>query len=129
MTAVSYSVDIPAPQATPLINANHRKHYMARARETEAWRAFAGWRIRSAKVPPLPGMVHITCHVHLSTARTYDAGNYYPTAKACVDAATDVGVLPDGDDNAHVTGPDMRQGEPWPYGGITLTFTPREMPA
>ena len=129
MTICSYTVDIPAPHPTQLMNANHRKHPMARARETKAWRSAAGWRIRAAKIPPLPGMVHITCHVHLPTARAYDAGNFYPTAKAAVDAATDVRVLPDGDDNAHVTGPDMRQGEPWPYGGITLTFTPREMPA
>ena len=68
---------------------------------------------------------HITVYVHKSNRRPYDVHNLYGTAKAAIDGLIDHGLLPD-DNNAHLTGPDMRQGKTRPVAGITIVI--RDLP-
>lgn len=102
---------IPAPCA--FLNANDRRPHFERARLTRQWREAAGWAFRAARVRYGDQPVHVTATIHKIRAGRYDAGNFYPTAKACVDGGTDAGAWID-DDNDHLTGPDMRRGSPAP---------------
>lgn len=99
------TIDIPAPCA--FINSNDRRHRMAEADLTKAWRAAAA--VAAANITPLSPPVHITAHIHKPRGGRYDPGNLYPTAKALVDGLVDAGLLTD-DDHKHVIGPDMRHG-------------------
>lgn len=100
---------IPAP--APLINANHRTHWAKKSTIVRTWRTAAKIHALANGLPHFGDQpVRITATVHTRTARSYDAANYAPTAKACVDGLRDAGVLVE-DDNAHVIGPDMRAGE------------------
>jgi hypothetical protein len=68
--------------------------------------------------------VHIVAHVIKPTNRAYDAHNLLPTLKAAIDGLVDYGLIPD-DTNAHLIGPDLRQGgkgDP----AIVLTITELE---
>lgn len=103
------TLTIPAP--CEWINSNQRPNRYDNARRVKAWRHAAHY---AAKVDyhwaPFEGPVHITATVHKTRNGRWDAGNLYPTAKAIVDGLVDAGVVPD-DDNAWVTGPDMRAGD------------------
>jgi hypothetical protein len=111
---------IPAPCS--LLNANHRRHWRVKARMVKAWRRAAAGEAGVGS--PIPTPVHVTVIVHRHHNRGYyDAGNYAPTAKAVLDGIVDAGVLPD-DRNAYVIGPDLRAGEPWPAGGVTVLLEP-----
>jgi len=102
------------------INSNERTHWAVRAEKTKAWRLVARNAAQNAKLPKGLQRVHITCTVHKTNNRSYDAGNLAPTAKAIVDGlVTDYGLLPD-DSNEHVIGPDMRPGEKQDQPGITI---------
>ncbi|WP_346007439.1 hypothetical protein [Janibacter terrae] len=103
-----YTLTIPAPDQW--INANDRTHRMAVARLTKAWRNAAYWAAKDARLPVIREHVRVTASVHKLHGRQYDATNWAPTAKACVDGLRDAGVLLD-DSNKYVTGPDMRPGE------------------
>jgi crossover junction endodeoxyribonuclease RusA len=92
---------------------------MAQAKITKEWREAA------AKVadglPTFEQPVRIIAEVWKSRLGDYDAGNLYPTAKACVDGYRDAGLLIE-DNNRYVVGPDMRhggKGEP----GLSFLFT------
>ena len=125
MTA--YELTIPAP--ADWINANQRHHWAERARLTRAWRNAALIYARQARLPKLE-RAHITATVHKTHRRTYDAHNLVLTAKACIDGLVTgkgrvrgYGLLPD-DSNEHLTGPDMRAGDPRPEPCLVLTITP-----
>lgn len=118
-------VDVEAPAGAPLLNANHRRHYRVKARMVRAWRRAA--KTAALELGPLPTPVHVTVLVHRrSRAGRWDAGNYAPTAKAVLDGIVDAGVIPD-DNNAHVVGPDLRPGEPWADGGVTVILEPHHV--
>jgi crossover junction endodeoxyribonuclease RusA len=92
-----------------LINANGRLHHHAKAKLTRAWReaacaavGFEPYHYRHA---------HITVHIRFPTNHRRDVGNYYPTAKACVDGLVDARLLADDSDD-HITGPDLRRERP-----------------
>jgi hypothetical protein len=98
------TLTIPAP-CEPL-NSNQRLHHHVKAKRTAAWRARAQVAAIQAGKPRMD-RAHVRVNVALSTARKFDAGNYYPTAKACLDGIVAAGCLPD-DSNEYVIGPDMR---------------------
>jgi crossover junction endodeoxyribonuclease RusA len=112
---------IPAP-CEP-INANHRLHPHVKAKRTAAWRARAQVAAIQAGKPRME-RAHIRATVGYPDARSYDAGNFYPTAKACVDGIVrDAGCLPD-DSNTYVVGPDMREGDKIKPFTLTITLDP-----
>jgi hypothetical protein len=111
------TLTIPAP-CEPL-NSNQRLHHHVKAKRTAAWRARAHVAAIQAGKPRLDH-AHVRVTVHRTTAHSYDAGNYYPTAKACLDGIVAAGCLPD-DSNAYVIGPDLRPGDKRPV--LTLTIT------
>lgn len=100
-----------------LINANDRLHHHAKARLTKAWRE-AAWLASTSE--RRFDQVHITVAIRFPDNRRRDVGNYYPTAKACLDGLVDAGVLPD-DNDTHVVGPDMRRDRP--NGPLRVTVT------
>ena len=116
---VSFTFDAP----TKMINANHRRHRMATAALTAAWRRAAEHAANHHRLAPVAAFpVRVIVYVHAPTRRKYDAGNLHPTAKAIVDGLTDYGLWPD-DDNDRVIGPDMRRGEHRKNrAGVTVTL-------
>lgn len=121
-----YSIYLEAPKdrkgKPAWINSNERTHWAVRAEKTRAWRLVAKIAAQNAGLPKGLEHAHITCAIHKTTNRSYDAGNLSPTAKAIVDGlVTDYGLLPD-DSNAYLTGPDMRHGEKQDTAGITITI-------
>lgn len=109
-----------------LLNANQRYHWAKKAKLTAAWRAMAhdhaaynadhGIRYERARV---------VFAIRFPTNHRRDVGNFYPTAKACLDGIVDAGLLPD-DSDAHVLGPDMRRHIPNGSPLVTITITPLE---
>ncbi len=120
------TLEVPAP--CEWITSNQRLHPMKRHRLTERWRATARLVAFAAKVPPAvtvlgEGRVHVLATVHRVHRRgRWDPANWYPTAKAVVDGLVDAGVLTD-DSARHITGPDMRAGDPTDPATLTLTLT------
>lgn len=111
-------IEVPAPCGW--LNSNMRLHRMAAAKLTAQWRAAA--KTAAQGHGQLPAPVNITAYIWKARAGRYDAGNLYPTAKACVDGIVDAGLLAD-DSNEYVIGPDMRhggKGEPM----LVLEFRP-----
>lgn len=109
---------VEAPAAW--LNSNDRRHRMAQAKLVKAWRAAAadavppGW-------PPFDHPVRIVAHIWKARNGAYDAGNLYPSAKACIDGFRDAGILVE-DSNEYVIGPDMRHGGKG-VPGLIFTFT------
>ncbi len=97
---------VEAPDAW--LNSNDRRHRHAHAKLVKTWRQAAadatpeGW-------PAFDHPVRIVASIWKAQNRAYDAGNLYPTAKACVDGFRDSGILVE-DSNEYVVGPDMRHG-------------------
>jgi crossover junction endodeoxyribonuclease RusA len=127
-----------------LINANDRLHHHAKAKLTRAWREAARAAIPTirpiVRPPASPGHLavlagfepntysraHITVSIRFATNHRRDVGNYYPTAKACLDGIVDSGLLRDDSDD-HITGPDLRRERP--NGPLRVTVTITEEPA
>lgn len=91
-----------------LINANHRHHWAAKAKLTRAWREVTAAQYRKSAIPPMD-TAHVTITIGFGDNRRRDIGNLQPTAKAIVDGLIDGGLMAD-DDDAHLTGPDLRRG-------------------
>lgn len=120
----TWRVVVPAP--CRWLNSNHRGDRRADAPLVNAWRQAAGWRVRAAKVPPL-ARAHVFAYLNLNPwPGHFDPGNWYPTAKACVDGLVDAGVLPD-DDHERLLGPDMRRGTPAAVRGGELVLVITEL--
>ena len=118
---------IPAPCDWLRLNGGHGNRY-AKADLIRQWRQAAAWQAKRQHLPRLPiivdgGLVRIVATVHLTTKPSrWEATNWLPTAKACVDGLVDAGVLVD-DSNRYVIGPDMRAGDQWADAVLVLTFT------
>jgi crossover junction endodeoxyribonuclease RusA len=112
---------IELPAGIELLNANQRHSWRYKARVTAELRRTAGWAARAARVPRLE-RAHVLAEYQPPDGRRRDPANWYPSFKACIDGLIDAGVLPD-DDAAHLDGPDMRLGEPYPKGRLVLTVT------
>lgn len=101
---------IVVPTPGPLLNANERLHWRARATRTKQWRDAAYVATRATRAPAMAG-AHVTVWVRFPTNHRRDVGNYFVTAKACLDGIVDAGLLTD-DRDGIVTGPDMRRELP-----------------
>lgn len=115
------TIDIPAAMWQ---SSNQRLHHMERARRTRHVRTLAGWTARQLK--PVTGPVHVMAHVSAPKRSRADVGNTYPTVKAIIDGCTDAGIWPDDNDD-HLTGPDMRRGQPTGLPGtyrVRIVITP-----
>jgi Holliday junction resolvase RusA-like endonuclease len=103
------------------INANHRLHHHAKAKLTKAWREAAGLHAKYAEDYRQYDRAHITFAIRFPDNRRRDVGNFYGTAKACVDGLVDAGLLKD-DDDTRVLGPDMRRHIPNGSPLVTITI-------
>lgn len=122
----TWTLEIPASYRW--LNANDRLHWRPKAELTAAWRDLTRMLARSQKLPTGLEKVEIVAVAQFRNRIRRDPGNFYPTAKACIDGLVDHGLVSD-DDAAHVIGPDMRLGDPLPWakfadhGRLTLTIT------
>lgn len=99
----------------------------------QQWRQLTAWHAKLARTPRLTVYpVRIIATVHLDTNPSrWDASNWLPTAKHCVDGLVlhskhgGADVLVD-DSNRYVIGPDMRAGEQWADAALVLSITEQE---
>ena len=105
------TIDVPA---SLWLTSNSRYHWAERARRTRDLRAIARMQARRAHLPKHLTRARIEVFAHGRTRRRTDPANTYPTIKAIIDGLIDYGLLHD-DDATHLTGPDMRAGDPIPY--------------
>lgn len=125
----TYTLTIPAPMTitrtgkqTPVwLTANQRLKWRVKAARVRTWRNLAMITARNAHIPRLDH-AQVTAHVHRHQGGRFDPSNWADTAKAALDGLVDAGILPD-DDHTHVTGPDMRAGEPRTTPALVLTIT------
>lgn len=110
-------------QRTALLNANDRDHWRVVSPIRAGWRENAAAAAAEAGLPTGLGRVEITGLVVKPRAGTYDAQNFYPTAKAVVDGFVDHGMCVD-DSNEFVEGPFLYPG---PKGPTALIMTVREI--
>ncbi|GLU58603.1 hypothetical protein [Paenarthrobacter ureafaciens] len=96
-------------QRKPWLNSNDRDHWRVIRPITADWRANAAEAAKAAGLPTGLERVRITAHVVKARAGDYDAGNFYPTAKAVVDGLIDHGMCVD-DNNRYVEGPFLHPG-------------------
>jgi hypothetical protein len=96
-------------QRKPWLNSNDRDHWRVIRPITATWRAAAAEAAARAGLPTGLARVRITAQVVKARAGDYDAGNYYPTAKAVVDGLIDHGMCVD-DNNRYVEGPFLHPG-------------------
>ena len=108
----------------PWLNSNDRDHWRVISPIRADWRRLAAEAAAAADLPTGLGRVHITGHVVKERAGTYDAMNFYPTAKAVVDGLIDHGMCTD-DSNEFVEGPFLQPGGKGP---AALVLTVREIP-
>lgn len=118
MSVLTLTIEAPCKP----LNANQRLHYAQKAQRTAMWRARAQVAAIQAGKPKLDH-AHVWAVVGYPQNREYDAGNYYPTAKAVLDGIVTAGCLPD-DSNTYVVGPDMRPGEKADVFTLTITLDP-----
>lgn len=105
----------------PMLNLNQRMHWAKKAALTKHWRRLTYVNAMAADLPRNLGRVHVVAHVTKPTSRAYDVHNLLPTLKAAIDGLVDYGLIPD-DTNAHLVGPDLREGGKGTL-GVTLTIT------
>lgn len=133
-----WEVTIPAPsvkpvrkrktgklfQRGPFLNSNDRDHWRVLSPIRADWRRLAAEAAASAGLPQGVARVNISGLVVKERAGTYDAMNFYPTAKAVVDGLIDYGLCVD-DSNEYVQGPFL---DPGPKGPAALVLTITEIP-
>jgi hypothetical protein len=134
----SHLLTIPAPlgpDGKPLwlrLNGGTGNRY-ARNAIAQQWRQQAAWQAKVAHIPKLTAYpVRIVATIHLDTKPSrWDATNWLPTAKHCVDGLVwsarhgGADVLTD-DSNRFVLGPDMRAGDQWADAALVLSITELE---
>ena len=107
----------------PWLNSNDRDHWRVTSPIRAEWRRLAAEAAADADLPVGLGRVEITGLIVKERAGTYDAQNFYPTAKAIVDGLMDHGLCVD-DSNEYVTGPFLFPG---PKGGASVVLTVTEL--
>jgi crossover junction endodeoxyribonuclease RusA len=94
---------------TQPLTVNQRQHFHQRAKATKVWREGVRDLALTHGLPRFQrALIRFT--VQHTTNHHRDTANWYLTAKACVDGLVDAGVLPAGDCDCYVVGPDMRRG-------------------
>lgn len=118
-----WTINIPAPyvkpvrkrktgkmfQRKPWLNSNDRDHWRVTSPIRADWRENAAVTADWEGLPKGLLRVQIDGLVVKPRAGRFDAMNFYPTAKACVDGLIDYGLCVD-DDNEHVVGPFLENG-------------------
>jgi len=107
----------------PWLNSNDRDHWRVLSPIRAEWRRLAA-EAAAGVLPQGLGRVEITGLIVKERAGTYDAMNFYPTAKAIVDGFIDHGICAD-DSNEFVEGPFLFPG---PKGSAAVVVTVRELP-
>jgi crossover junction endodeoxyribonuclease RusA len=92
---------IPLPWTGPLLTANQRLHWAARARLTRTVRDTVCQLAMNARIPPM-GACEVTLHWAPPDHRRRDADNPLPTLKAAADGVVDAGIVSD-DTPAYMT--------------------------
>ena len=130
-----WTITIPAPyvkpvvkrktgkvfQRQPFLNSNDRDHWRVTNPIKNGWITNAITAATEAGLPKGLAHVRIDGHVIKPRGGSYDAMNYYPTAKALVDGLTRYGLTID-DSNQYVSGPFLHEGETGePSMRITIT--------
>ena len=113
---------VELPPGLPMMNANHRPHKMALARDTAKVRTAAQYAALRSGMPRLE-RAWVVAYIHppANYAR-WDPANYYPMVKAALDGVVDAGLLVD-DSHEFVSGPDMRPAPKVPkLGQLRLVF-------
>ncbi|MDP9184881.1 MAG: hypothetical protein M3O29_04325 [Actinomycetota bacterium] len=110
-------------QRKPWLNSNDRDHWRVLSPIRADWRRLAAEAAAASGLPQGLDRVHITGAVVKERAGTYDAMNFYPTAKAVVDGLIDHGLCED-DSNEFVEGPFLLPGG---KGSPSLVLTIREI--
>lgn len=105
-----------------LLTSNQRLHWAKKGEATAYWRGLGNRA--GARVSPVQ-RARIVFHFRFPNNVRRDVGNWYPTAKACVDGMVDSGVLPD-DSDAHLEGPDLRRD--YPNGPHRIRIDVQELP-
>lgn len=133
-----WTVTVPAPLVKPVVkrktgkvfqrtawlNSNDRDHWRVTSPIRAGWRANAAVAAAKAGLPAGLARVRIDGLVVKERAGTYDAMNFYNTAKAAVDGFIDHGMCVD-DSNEFVEGPFLLPGGKGP---AALVLTIREIP-
>jgi len=96
-------------QRKPWLNSNDRDHWRVTSPIRAEWRRLAAVAAVEAGLPTGLGRVRIDGAVVKERAGSYDAMNFYPTAKAIVDGLIDHGMCVD-DSNEFVEGPFLVEG-------------------
>ena len=136
----AWEVTVPAPyvkpvrkrktgklfQRGPWLNSNDRDHCRVLSPIRADWRRLGAEAAAAAGLPQGVARVNITGLVVKERAGTYDAMNFYPTAKAVVDGFIDHGLCVD-DSNEYVQGPFLDPGGKGPP-ALVLTITELESP-
>ena len=112
---------IALPAGTALLNANQRLHWSVKARKVAVIRSAACLLARQQRIPRID-QARILVTYRPASARRTDAGNWSPSAKACLDGLTDAGVWLD-DDSEHVLSETYVIGDKVPGGQLVLTIT------
>ena len=126
MTQITFTMPAARhPNGKPAwLNINDTRHWAPQAKLVKLWRNIGYY---TAKVNHLPTGLHrvtIFAEIHKTDNRKYDAHNLMPTLKPIVDGLVDYGLIPD-DNNTHLTGPFITEGEKRPRPEVTLTITPQ----
>ena len=109
------------PGGMTLLNCNNRpSHWAGRNDPTQNLREAACKLAKAGKVPRL-ARARIICYVCMTGEQRFDPGNFYLSAKPCVDGFVDAGILPD-DSADYVTGPLMYRGYPSPLQHLELVI-------
>lgn len=111
-------------QRGPFLNSNDRDHWRVTSPIRAGWRENAAEAAAAAGLPQGVTRVRIDGLVVKERAGSYDAQNFYPTAKAVVDGLIDYGLCVD-DSNEYVEGPFLLPGG---KGAASLVLTVREIP-
>jgi crossover junction endodeoxyribonuclease RusA len=112
---------IEFPPGMPLLNANNRLHFRAKARIVAQIRETAWGLAKEAKIPLLE-RARIDGYYDPPDKRTRDAANWADTAKAATDGLVDAHVLPD-DSSEYLEGPFMHIGQVRKPGRFVLFVT------
>lgn len=118
----------PVPRPI-FLNANQRPSHHQKANWTALWREAGRNAAIEASLPSRDGFFFVVATIHLPREVLYDAANYYPTIKACLDGIIgDHGFLPD-DSNEHILGPLHVKGAKAKngMGGVVIDFYDMEV--
>jgi hypothetical protein len=110
------------------LNANDRLHWRPKGELTKTWREAAEAAVNALFEPYHYERAHVVCTIRFPDNTRRDVGNWYPTAKACLDGIVDSQLVIKDDSDRYITGPDMRREYPNGPARVTVTIEPLEQP-